>query len=348
MMKNIVKIGNVNIGGNQPVTVQSMTSTDTADFNATLNQLLELKRVGCDIARIAVRDEIDVSVCKKILSAIDIPLVADIQYDYKLAVACADVGFHKIRYNPGNTSTSGLNELVSACKANNCPIRIGVNGGSLEKDIKQKHGGASASALVESAMRSIKLLEDLDFYDIVVSVKSSDIRVSSLAYRMLYESSPYPLHVGITESGIGDLAIIKSSIGIGSLLLDGIGDTIRVSLTGDPIQEVLVAKNIIKATSSKKNFVEIVSCPTCARCNYDLERIAKKAEALTNNINKKLKIAIMGCTVNGPGEASDADLGIAGGKDKAVVFKNGKILLTARTEDAEEIFFNILRELISD
>ena len=346
-MKKTIKVGNVTVGGGSPVSVQSMTNTDTADHAATSAQLARLAAAGCDIARLAVRDMRDVEICRKYVKECSMPLVADIQFDYRLAVACADIGFAKVRYNPGNTSAGGLKELVAACKRNGCPIRIGINGGSLEKDIKAKHGGATAAALAESAMRSVSALESMGFDDIIISVKSSDVRVAVDAYTELDALCPYPLHIGITESGAGEDAVIKSTAGIASLLLRGIGDTIRVSLTGDPVREVEVGKSILRALGLDRNFVEVVSCPTCARCFYDLESLVEKSKAMVRGVKKPLKIAVMGCVVNGPGEAADADIGIAGGKDKAVLFRKGVITETLPVAEAEKKFLEMLGALVS-
>ncbi len=346
MIKRAVRAGNIIIGGGSAISVQSMTNTDTADINSTIKQLNALKNAGCDIARIAVRDAVDVEACKTYIDKFDMPLVADIQFDYRLAVACADIGFAKVRFNPGNTSSSGVRELVAACKANGCPVRIGINGGSLEKDIKAKYGGITADGLAESAIRTIRLLERESFSDIVISVKASDVRLTVDAYTKLDKLCGYPLHLGITESGAGQDAIVKSAAGIGSLLLDGIGDTIRVSLTGDPVREVEVGRSILHAVGLDKNYVEVVSCPTCARCFYDLESLVTRCKAITENVRKPLKIAIMGCVVNGPGEASDADVGIAGGKDKAVLFRKGSVIRTMPVKEAEETFLKLVEELI--
>lgn len=346
-MKRSVKVGNITVGGGAPVSVQSMTNTDTADIVATSAQLARLAAAGCDIARLAVRDMADVEACRRYIAESALPLVADIQFDYRLAVACADVGFAKVRYNPGNTSAAGLKEVVAACKRNGCPIRIGINGGSLEKDIRAKHGGATANALAESALRAAQAFEALDFEDIVVSVKSSDVRVAVDAYTELDARCKYPLHVGITESGAGEDAVVKSTAGIAALLLRGIGDTIRVSLTGDPVREVEVGLSILRALGLDKNFVEVVSCPTCARCFYDLESLVGKVKKTVAGVKKPLKVAVMGCIVNGPGEAADADIGIAGGKDKAVLFRKGAIIETLPVADAEIKFMSMLGELIS-
>lgn len=346
MIKRAVKAGRVTIGGGGAVTVQSMTNTDTADIEATSAQLSALEKAGCDIARLAVRDKRDVEACGTYIERFGMPLVADIQFDYRLAVACADIGFAKVRFNPGNTSSAGVRELVAACKANGCPIRIGINGGSLEKDIKAKYGGVTANGLAESAIRTVRLLERESFSDIVISVKASDVRMTVDAYTKLDRLCGYPLHIGITESGAGEDAVVKSAVGIGSLLLAGIGDTLRVSLTGDPVREVETGRRILRAAGLEKDYVEIVSCPTCARCFYDLESLVAKCAKLTAGVNKRLKIAVMGCVVNGPGEASDADLGIAGGKDKAVLFRKGGVIGTYPTAEAEEKFLAMTEELV--
>ena len=347
MIKRAVRAGNITIGGGSAVTVQSMTNTDTADVDATAAQLSALAAAGCDIARIAVRDMNDVEACRTYVDRFDMPLVADIQFDYRLAVACADIGFAKVRFNPGNTSSAGVRELVAACKANGCPVRIGINGGSLEKDIKSRYGGITADGLAESAIRTVRMLERESFSDIVISVKASDVRLTVDAYTKLDRLCGYPLHVGITESGAGRDAIVKSAAGIGSLLLAGIGDTIRVSLTGDPVREVEIGRSILRAVGADKNYVEVVSCPTCARCFYDLESLVKKCQALTENVRKPLKIAVMGCVVNGPGEAADADVGIAGGKDKAVLFRKGSVVRTMPVKEAEREFIRLVEELVS-
>ena len=346
MIKRAVKAGKVTIGGGGEISVQSMTNTDTADIAATCAQLTALEKAGCDIARLAVRDMKDVEACRTYIDRFDMPLVADIQFDYRLAVACADIGFAKVRFNPGNTSAAGVRELAAACKANGCPIRIGINGGSLEKDIKVRYGGVTADGLPESAIRTVRMLERESFSDIVISVKASDVRLTVDAYTKLDRLCGYPLHLGITESGSGRDAIVKSAAGIGALLLAGIGDTIRVSLTGDPVYEVEVGKSIVRAVGLDKNYVEVVSCPTCARCFYDLEGLVNKCKQLTEGVNKPLKIAVMGCVVNGPGEASDADVGIAGGKDKAVLFRKGSVIRTLPVKEAEETFLARVEELV--
>ncbi len=324
-MIKTVKIKDLLIGGGNRITVQSMTNTKTADIDATCKQIRGLIDAGCDIIRLAVSNDEEVNACREYLRRFDAPLVADIQFDYKLAIKCSDIGFAKVRINPGNIGGEDkVHELVAACKSNRTPIRIGVNGGSLEKGAV----GRGAEALAESALRHVALLEKFGFDDIVISAKSSDVRVMIQANRILSDRCGYPLHLGVTESGDAEYGTIKSAIGIGALLADGIGDTIRVSLTGDPVSEVIAAKKILRAVGLDKNYCEIISCPTCSRCGYDLPEIVRQVREETKDIDFPLKIAIMGCVVNGPGEAKDADLGVAGGGDKAVLFTKGKVYKT--------------------
>lgn len=343
-MTRQVKVGAITMGGGAQVTVQSMTNTDTADYNSTAEQIKRLVSAGCDVVRLAVRNERDVEVCKRYIADFSVPLVADIQFDYRLAVACADIGFAKVRFNPGNTSADGLCELVSSCKANGTAIRVGINGGSLEKEVKKQYG-ATPRALVVSAMNAVRALEKLDFYDVVVSVKASSVRAMVEANRLFSAECDCPVHLGVTESGSGEEGLIKSAMGIGALLLDGIGDTIRVSLTGDPVREVTAADKILRAAGLRKG-CEIVSCPTCARCNYDLERVAETVKTMTIDTKKPVKIAVMGCVVNGPGESADADLGIAGGDGKAVLFKKGEIYKVLPSAEAEQEFYAEVKRII--
>lgn len=332
-MSRKVKIGNIEIGGGNPIAVQSMTNTITSDYNATLLQLQQLQNAGCDIARLAVNNAEDVETSKRLIKAISMPLVADIQFDYKLAIASADAGYAKIRFNPGNIgSEKNVAEVVAACKANNVPIRIGVNSGSLEKDVTKEFGFGSV-AMVKSVQKHVSMLEKYGFYNIVLSAKSSNVKTTIDVYRKLH-AMDYPLHIGVTESGYSTMGIIKSAIGIGSLLADGIGDTVRVSLTGDPVQEISAASDILKAVGLKEDFCEIVSCPTCSRCKYNLESIVKELTDYTKNIKKKIKIAAMGCVVNGPGEARDADFGFAGGGNgQAVIFEKGIVVKKISTAE---------------
>ncbi len=335
-----VKIKDVTIGGGSAIAVQSMTNTDTLDTQATADQLDALCAAGCDIARIAVSSAAEIEACKPLIGRFTMPLVADIQFDYKLAVAACEIGFDKIRFNPGNIGDeSKVKCVVDACKAHGVPIRIGVNTGSLEKEFKTS---PPAEALVASALKHVRLLEKYGFYDTVISVKSSNVITTIAAYRLLHEKTEYPLHVGVTESGSDIRGIVRSSIGIGSLLTDGIGDTIRVSLSGDPVKEVEAARMILQEAGIDKNFCEIVSCPTCSRCKYDLEAVVGALKAATGHIRQHVKIAVMGCVVNGPGEANDADFGVAGGGvgGKAAIFADGKVI---KTVDNADIVPEILR-----
>ena len=330
----VVNVGGLLIGGDNPISVQSMTNTDTRDANATIKQIKRLEDVGCDLVRIAV---LDMEACKnisKIKKSINIPLVADIHFDYRLALEAINQGVDAIRINPGNIgSIEKTKMVVNACKEKNIPIRIGVNGGSLEKRLIDKYGSTSPEAMVESALEHVKILEDLDFYDIVISLKSSDILKSVEAYRLISEKCDYPLHLGITESGGIKKGTIKSSIGVGSLLVDGIGDTIRISLTGDPVEEINVGKEILRSIGLLNDKIKIVSCPTCGRCQIDLINLANTVESKIEHIEKDITVAIMGCAVNGPGEAKEADIGIAGGKGEGLLFKNGKIVKKVSQED---------------
>ncbi len=331
-MTRAVKIGNITIGNGNRIAIQSMANTDSSNYEATLCQINKLKEAGCDIVRLAIGSDSDIAVAKKILNDVDVPLVADIQFNYEYAVKCAEIGFSKIRFNPGNIGDEKkVGFVVDACKRANVPIRIGVNSGSVEKNIKDSYG-TGADALVRSALNHVRLLEKNSFYDIVVSVKASNVLTCVAAYKKLASEIDYPLHIGITESGGGESALVKSAIGIGSLLIDGIGDTIRVSLSDDPVKEVDAAKNILRAIGMDKKYCEIVSCPTCSRCKYDLISVVKEMQNYVKNIDKPMKIAIMGCVVNGPGEAEDADFGVAGGGDKAVIFEKGKIVKTISGE----------------
>lgn len=347
-MKKTINLGSVTIGGDSAVSVQSMLNCPSSDFDACSKQIRALKSAGCDIIRLAVSDDKDLACSKKLIDEFkDVPLVADIQFDYRIAVKCSDIGFAKVRINPGNIGGKDkVKAVVDACKANGTAIRVGVNSGSVEKEFADKYG-RSARALFESTMKSVALIENLGFDKIVISAKSSDVVTMIETYRLLFDACDYPLHVGVTESGGVGMGNIKSAIGIGALLADGIGDTIRVSLTGDPVNEVYAALDILKALN-KRNYCEIVSCPTCSRCHYDMPRLVDEVNALVKGVNKRLKIAIMGCVVNGPGEASDADIGIAGGDGKAVIFEKGKVLATLEYEQAVVKFKQMVGELIAN
>ncbi len=331
MTKRAIKVGNSIIGGGSRITIQSMTNTPTSNVDATTKQIDRLIKAGCDIIRLAVCSNEEVEACKKYIAFSKVPLVADIQFDYKLAVMCSDIGFGKVRINPGNIgSEKGVRELVSACKANSTPIRIGVNGGSLENGLNEN----GAKALAESALKNVAMLNKFGFYDIVISAKSSDVRIMVDANRIISKECDYPLHLGVTESGDISDGTVKSAIGIGSLLLDGIGDTIRVSLSSDPVDEVSAARSILRAVGLDKNYCEVISCPTCSRCGYDLFEVVRQVKELVSDINVPLKVAVMGCVVNGPGEAKNADCGVAGGgKGKAVLFSRGKIIKTVTKDE---------------
>lgn len=332
-----VKVGSQYIGGDAPVSIQSMTNTDTRDVNATLNQINELYKAGCEIIRCAVPDMEAAKALEEICEKSPIPVVADIHFDYKLALEAIKNGVSALRINPGNIGKVDKVRIVAeAAKAKNIPIRIGVNSGSLEKDILERDGKPTAKGLVESALRHVKILEELDFYDIVISIKSSDVVMMIEAYRLMSEKCNYPLHLGVTESGTPFRGTIKSSIGLGTLLAEGIGDTIRVSLTSDPIEEIKVAKEILKSLGLRENGLQFISCPTCGRTQINLIKIAQEVEKKLESVNKNIKVAVMGCAVNGPGEAREADIGIAGGKGEGLIFKKGIIVKKVKEEDLIE------------
>lgn len=332
-----VKVGSQYVGGDAPVSIQSMTNTDTRDTKATLNQINELYKAGCEIIRCAVPDMEAAKALEIICKESPIPVVADIHFDYKLALEAIKNGVSALRINPGNIGKVDKVRIVAeAAKAKNIPIRIGVNSGSLEKDILERDGKPTAKGLVESALRHVKILEELEFYDIVISIKSSDVPMMIEAYRLMSESCNYPLHLGVTESGTPFRGTIKSSIGLGTLLAEGIGDTIRVSLTSDPIEEIKVAKEILKALDLRENGLQFISCPTCGRTQINLIKIAQEVEKKLESINKNIKVAVMGCAVNGPGEAREADIGIAGGKGEGLIFKKGIIVKKVKEEDLIE------------
>ncbi len=337
-----VNVGNIKIGGDAPVAIQSMLNALSSDFEGNLKQLKALEEAGCEIVRMAVPDMEAVKVLGKLKEHSNIPLVADIHFDYKLALESLNAGVDKIRINPGNIgSAQKVFAVADACQLKNVPIRIGVNSGSVEKDLLEKFGGATPEAMVESAFRHVKLLEDCDFYNTVISIKSSDVANMVEAYSLVAQKCDYPLHLGVTEAGTERSSLIKSSIGIGSLLLKGIGDTIRVSITDDPIKEIYAAKDILKAVNVRVETPQIVSCPTCGRTKIDLVSLANQVETAVRDIKKPIKIAVMGCVVNGPGEAKEADIGIAGGDGCAVLFKKGEILRKVSEE-------NVLKELLEE
>ena len=325
-MTKQIKVGNVPVGGSAPVSIQSMLNTKTTDVEGSLAQLQALADAGCQIARLAVPDQEAAAGFAKIAARSPLPLVADIHFDYKLAIAAAEGGAAKIRINPGNIGGEDrVKAVVDCCKAHQIPIRIGVNGGSLEKSLLQKYGHPTAEALVESAFSHIALLEKYDFHDICVSMKSSNVPLMMQAYRLFSERSDYPLHIGVTETGTEYMGTIKSAMGIGGLLCMGIGDTMRVSLTADPVREIHAAKAILKAAGLRQEGVNIVACPTCGRTRIDLIGLANRVEEALADCDKPLTVAVMGCIVNGPGEAREADIGIAGGEDCGVLFIKGEL-----------------------
>ena len=325
-MTRQITVGNVKIGGGAPVSIQSMLNTKTTDVEGSLRQLKALYTAGCEIARLAVPDMDAAKGFAEIASASPLPLVADIHFDYRLAIAAAEGGAAKIRINPGNIGgEERVKAVVDCCKEKHIPIRIGVNGGSLEKKLLEKYGHPTPEALVESAFSHLELLEKYGFFDTCVSMKSSNVPLMMAAYRLFSSKSDYPLHIGVTETGTEYMGTVKSAMGIGGLLCMGIGDTMRVSLTADPVREVEVAKTILKAAGLRKNGVNIVSCPTCGRTKIDLIGLANRVEDAMKNCNKNITVAVMGCIVNGPGEAREADVGIAGGDGCGVIFIKGEL-----------------------
>ena len=335
-----INVGGVQIGGQNKVIIQSMTNTKTKDIEATVKQILDLEKAGCEIIRVACLDMDDAKAIKDIKEKIHIPIVADIHFDYKIAICAIESGVDKVRINPGNIGgKEKIKAVVDKCKEYNVPIRIGVNAGSLEKDLLEKYGGKpTAKAMVESAKRHVKILEDLDFYDIAISLKASNLDLCIESYEEAAKEFNYPLHLGITEAGTAFSGTIKSSIGLGILLREGIGDTIRVSLSDDPTEEIKVVKEILKDCNLYKNVPTLVSCPTCGRTQIDLIPMAKDVEDFLQTINSDITVAVMGCAVNGPGEASNADIGIAGGIKEGLLFKKGKIIRKIPQE-------NIVKEL---
>lgn len=341
-----IKIGNVKIGGNSQISIQSMTNTDTRDTKATIKQIKELENVGCDIVRIAIPDMVAADNIPEIKKSTNIPIVADIHFDYNLAIKSIQNGANGIRINPGNIGKKEkIKKIIQVAQEKNIPIRIGVNSGSLEKDIQKKYG-ICAKALVESALRHIGFFESQNFQNFKISIKSSSVPMTIEGYRLLAQKVDYPFHIGITEAGTKFCGTIKSAVGIGTLLAEGIGDTIRVSLTANPIEEVKVGIEILKSLELREG-PNIISCPTCGRCEIDIIKIAQKVETEVQklNIRKNITIAIMGCVVNGPGEAKEADIGIAGGKNDAVLFKNGKVLKKIQCKNIAKIFLSEIKKI---
>lgn len=333
-MKREVTVGGIKIGGNSPISIQSMTNTDTRNVAETVNQIRRLETAGCQIIRVAVPDMEAARAVGEIKKQIKIPLVSDIHFDYRLALECIKNGVDKVRINPGNIGDQEkVKAVADACRERNIPIRIGVNGGSLEKELLKKYGKPTADALVESALSHVKILEDLDFYDIVVSIKVSDVPTMLEAYRKFNKISDIPLHVGVTEAGTKQAGMVKSAVGIGALLSEGIGNTMRVSLTADPVEEIYAAKEILKVLGLKKQGAELISCPTCGRTRIDMIPIAEEMEKRLRDVDKDIKVAVMGCAVNGPGEAREADIGVAGGVGEGLIFKKGEILRKVREDE---------------
>ena len=345
-MTKRIMVGGVPVGGGAPITVQSMCNTRTDDVEATVAQILRLEAAGCQIVRVAVPDMAAAHAVGAIRERIHIPLVVDIHFDYKLALECVAAGCDKVRINPGNIGGEDrVKAVADACRAKNIPIRIGVNGGSLEKPILAKYGGVTAEALVESAFGHIELLHKFDFDDICVSLKSSSVPVTVAAYRLMSERSDYPLHLGVTETGTPRMGVLKSAVGIGGLLAMGVGDTVRVSLSADPIEEIYAARDILKVSGVRREGPELIACPTCGRTRIDLIALANEVEARLESVDKPITVAVMGCVVNGPGEASAADVGIAGGDGVGLLFRRGEIVKKVPQEQLVDELFAMIDEL---
>ena len=341
----VIQIGDRKIGGGNPVLIQSMTNTRTEDVEATVRQILALEAAGCEIIRCTVPTQEAAEAIREIKKQIHIPLVADIHFDYKMAIAAMENGADKIRINPGNIGgAEKITAVVDAAKARKIPIRVGVNSGSLEKELVEKYHGVTAQGLVESALDKVKIIEDLGYDNLVISIKSSDVMMCVKAHELLAEQTNYPLHVGITEAGTVYSGNIKSAVGLGIILYEGIGDTIRVSLTGDPLEEIKSAKRILKTLNLRKGGVEVVSCPTCGRTKIDLIGLANQVETMVQEFPLDIKVAVMGCVVNGPGEAKEADIGIAGGKGEGLLIKKGEIVKKV----PENQLLEVLREELSN
>ncbi len=341
-----VLCGNVAIGGNAPISIQSMLNVPADDVAGNVRQAKQLADAGCEIIRVAIPDKEAVRLIPAIKEAVSIPLVADIHFDHTLALESVAAGIDKIRINPGNIGgDENVRKVANACKTSGIPIRIGVNAGSLEKEILARYGRPTAQALCDSALYHASLLEKYDFDDIVLSLKSSDVQIMTDAYALVASRCEYPLHLGVTEAGTPRMGLIKSAAGIGGLLLQGIGDTIRVSLTADPVQEIAAARDILKATGHRKSGVKLVSCPTCGRTQVDLITIANEVEQLLERVDKDITVAVMGCIVNGPGEAREADIGMAGGKGKFAIFKKGEVLRTVTEEEAVDALLEEISRL---
>ena len=343
-------IGSVPVGAGAPITVQSMTNTKTQAVTETVEQISRLTAVGCDLVRLAVPDREAAKALAQIKLQVQVPLIADIHFDYRLALAALESGVDALRINPGNIGEAKyVRMVVDAAKERQVPIRIGVNAGSLDKRILAKHGGqVTAAGMVESALEHIRLLEELDFYDIKISLKAHDVPLTLAAYRLMSQTVNYPLHLGVTEAGTIRSGVIKSAVGIGALLAEGIGDTFRISLTGDPVREVEVGNEILKSLGMKEYGPTLISCPTCGRCNIDLEQLAQTVEEHLKQVKKPLKVAVMGCAVNGPGEAREADIGLAGGKGEGLIFRKGVIVRKVAEAELMKAFLEELEQLLKE
>ena len=341
-----IKLKNLYIGGDSPVTIQSMLNAKNGDALGAISQSKRLEEAGCDIIRLAVTDEDSIRVIKALKKEISMPIVADIQFDYKIAISAIEAGVDKIRLNPGNIGNEEkVRAVVEKAKEAGVPIRVGVNTGSVSLDIAEKFGRYSSEGLVEEALRHIKILENCDFYDIVVSLKASDVKTMIESYRLMAEKRDYPLHLGVTEAGTSYAGTVKSAVGIGTLLAEGIGDTIRVSLTDDPVEEIRAAKEILKALDLRSGGAKLVSCPTCSRCSINLIEIAKEVEKRLESVEKEIKVAVMGCVVNGPGEARGADIGITGSNGEGLIFKDGKVIARVPEKDIVDALFLEIEKL---
>lgn len=343
-----VSIGNIAVGGGESVKVQSMCTHKTSSIDDVVGQILPLEKAGCNIIRVSVLDKDDACAIKKIKDRIHIPIVADIHFSHKLAISAIESGCDKVRINPGNIGDKNAVKAVADCiKSHKIAVRVGSNTGSIEKEYLQKYG-RGANALVESALKSVSILEKYGVNDIVISVKASDVPTTVDAYTLLSEKTDYPLHIGVTEAGTEQMAVVKSSAALGALLLKRIGDTMRVSITDDPIKEIYAAKRILRAVGLDKNFADVVACPTCGRCRWNSMQFARKVTDYVENYSKPIKIAVMGCVVNGPGEAKECDLGIAGAEEYCVIFKNGEIMRRVPAESAEEEFLKEIDKILND
>lgn len=344
-MSAIVEVGGLKLGGGK-IYIQSMLSTPAGDHDAAVEQAISLEKAGCDILRLSVPNKESVETIRRLKKAVSMPIVADIHFDYRLALASVAAGVDKIRINPGNIgSEDKVRAVVDACKSKKIPIRIGVNGGSLEKELLERYGSPTPEALVESAMRHVRILERLDFHDIVISIKSSNVQNMIRAYRLLSKVCDYPLHLGVTEAGTKEMGVVKNAIGIGSLLSDGIGSTIRVSLTADPVEEIIAGRRILRALNLLDGACQLISCPTCGRTKIPVIEIAEKVEKALENNTLGLKVAVMGCAVNGPGEAREADIGIAGGDGEGLIFKKGKIIKKVSQDHLFDALMSEIKEM---